>query len=77
MKIHVEMTDEEFQEFKQWKKDKGIYDSELNAIKEKIVYFYMKVLCALEPDKKKRSTIKIVNQDHAKELLNMAHDWFC
>ena len=32
MKIHVEMTAEEFQEFMQWKKDKGIYGAELDAV---------------------------------------------
>ena len=36
MKVIVEMTAEEFQEFMQWKKDKGIYDAELNTVDGKI-----------------------------------------
>ena len=77
MKIHVEMTADEFQEFMQWKKDKGCYDAELNKADGKIDYIYHKVLWALERDEKKPGKVKIIEQDHAAELVDMAHDYFC
>ena len=77
MKIHVEMTAEEFQEFMQWKKDKGIYDTELNTVEGKIEHIYHKVLWALDADAKKPGKVKIIEQEHAAELVDMAHDWFC
>ena len=76
MKVHVEMTAEEFQEFLQWKKEKGIYDSELNTVEGKIEYIYKKVLRALDVDAKKPGEVKIIEQEHATELVDMAHDWF-
>ena len=77
MKIHVEMTAEEFQEFMQWKKDKGIYDAELNDVDDKIEYINKKILWALERDEKKPGKVKIIDQEHAVELVDGAHEYFC
>ena len=76
MKIHVEMTAEEFQEFMQWKKDKGIYDGELNSADAKIEHINNKILWALGPNEKQPGKVKIIDQEHAAELVDMANDWF-
>lgn len=76
MKIHVEMTSEEFQEFIQWKKDKGIYDAEIRTVDAKIDRINNKILWALAPDEKKPGKVKIIDQEHAAELVDMANDWF-
>ena len=76
MKIHVEMTADEFQEFMQWKKDKKIYDDELNQVDGKIEHINNKILWALAPDEKKPGKVKIIDQEHAAELVDMATDWF-
>lgn len=76
MKIHVEMTAEEFQEFMRWKKDKGCYDADLNATEGKIEHINNKILWALAPDEKKPGKVKIIDQEHAAELVDMANDWF-
>lgn len=76
MKIHVEMTADEFQEFMQWKKDKGIYDAEISTVDAKIEHINNKILWALEQDEKKPGKVKIINQEHAAELVDMATDWF-
>lgn len=77
MKIHVEMTSEEFQEFMQWKKEKGIYDVELSEVDGKMEYINNKILWALKVDEKKPGKVKIIDQEHAAELVEMAHEWFC
>ena len=76
MKITVEMTADEFQEFMQWKKDKGIYDAELNTVDAKIEHINNKILWALAPDEKRPGKVKIIDQEHAAELVDMANDWF-
>lgn len=77
MKVHVEMTSEEFQEFMQWQKDKGIYDAELNQVDNKMEHINNKILWALEADDKTPGKVKIINQEHAAELVEMAHEYFC
>lgn len=76
MKIQVEMTADEFQEFMQWKKDKEIYESELSTADAKIEHINNKILWALAPDEKKPGKVKIIDQEHAAELVEMANDWF-
>lgn len=76
MKIHVEMTAEEFQEFMQWKKDKGCYDADLVKVEGKIEHINNKILLALGQDEKKPEKVKIIDQEHAAELVDMARDWF-
>lgn len=76
MIIHVDMTAEEFQEFMQWKKEKGIYDAEMNTVDSKMEYINNKILLALELNEKKPRKVKIIDQEHAAELVEMAIDWF-
>lgn len=76
MKIQVEMTAEEFQEFMRWKKDEKSYEEDIRAADAKIEYINNKILWALEPDEKKPGKVKIINQEHAAELVDMATDWF-
>lgn len=76
MKIHVEMTADEFQEFMQWKKDKGIYEAEISTVDAKIEHINNKILWAFAPDEKKPGKVKIIDQEHAAELVDMANDWF-
>ena len=51
-----------------------IYYSIINELK--IEYINNKILWALEPDEKKPGKVKIINQEHAAELVDMATDWF-
>ena len=76
MKINVEMTSDEFQEFLQWQKDKKIFDREVAEVDRKIEHINNKILWALEPDEKKPGKVKIIDQEHAAELVDMATDWF-
>ena len=76
MKIHVEMTDDEFLEFKNWQKEKDCYDKELAKVDDQVEYLNKKVLWALEPDQKKPGKVKVADQEHAAELVEMAEEFF-
>ena len=76
MKIVVEMTSEEFQEFLAWRSDKQMYDRETEKTRGKLEHIFNKVLWALTKDDKKPDKVKIENREHAVELLDMANDWF-
>ena len=75
MKIQVEMTADEFQEFMQWKKEEKEYEEDIIAADAKIDHISKKILWALEPDEKKTGKVKIINHEHAAELVDMATDW--
>lgn len=77
MKIQVEMTAEEFQDFMSWRADKDMYERDLQKMDGKLEHLYNKVLLALEPDARRPENVKIIDQDHAAELVDMAKDWFC
>ena len=76
MKINVEMTSDEFAEFLQYRADKEIYEHELLEIDKKYEYTNKKILWALGPDAKHVGKVKIINQEHADELVDMANEWF-
>ena len=76
MEITVKMTEDEFHDFARWRKDKKCYDAELVEIDGKFEYLNNKVLWALEPDEKHPGRVKIINQEHAAELVEMASEWF-
>lgn len=76
MKINVEMTAEEFQEFMQWKKDEQVYKEEITAADSKIEHINNKILWALGPNEKQPGKVKIIDQEHAAELVDMANDRF-
>ena len=76
MKIQVEMTAEEFQEFMSWRKDKEMYERDLQEMDGKFERLFNKVLWALETNSDRPGKAKIINQEHAAELVEMASDWF-
>lgn len=76
MKIHVEMTSDEFRDFLSWRADKQMYDRDVKECDAKIEHISNKILWALELDEKKPGKAKIIDHDHAVELVDMANDWF-
>ena len=77
MKIVVEMTAEEFQEFLAYRSDRDHFDKEEDKIWKKYELFAKKVLWTIEPDPKHPGKCKIIDQDHATELHEMANEVFC
>ena len=72
MKIVVEMTSEEFQEFLEWKKDKRLYDREIEQADKELNLMAKQVLWAVELDPKKNGKYKIVDHDHMADLFDAA-----
>ena len=72
MKIAVEMTSEEFQELLEWKKDKRLYDKEIEQADKELNWMAKQVLWAVEPDPKKNGKYKIVDHDHMADLFDAA-----
>ena len=77
MKIVVEMSSEEFQEFMRWRSDKDCYENEQQQADAKHEHICNKILWALEKDEKRPGKVKVIDQEHATELVDMAMDWFC
>lgn len=71
MEITVKMTVEEFQQFVAWQKEQDYYEKELN----KREMLAKKTCWAIDADPKKPGKVKIIDQDHAAELLEMAKDY--
>lgn len=71
MEITVKMTVEEFQQFVAWQKEQDYYEKELN--KREILA--KKTCWAIDADPKKPGKVKIIDQEHAAELLEMAKDY--
>ncbi len=76
MDITVKMTAEEFEEFRAWTKDKNRYNADLARTVKKWETFAAKVCYALDMDPKRPGKAKIIDQEHAAELLEMAKDFF-
>ena len=74
MKIQVEMTSTEFQEFIQWQEDKETYDRELEEIDRQYIGILRKIGFSVGPDPKKPGKFKITDQEHAEELIDWAND---
>ena len=75
MEITVKMTVEEFQQFVAWQKEQDYYEKELNKETGKREIMAKKVTWAIEEDPKRTGKVKIVDQEHAAELLEMAKDY--
>lgn len=71
MEITVKMTVEEFQQFVAWQKEQDYYEKEL----DKREILAKKTCWAIDADPKKPGKVKIIDQDHAAELLEMAKDY--
>ena len=76
MKIVVEMTSEEFQEFLAWQGDKAKYEKEVKKSRSHVERMAKQVLWAVEEDPKKPGKFKIVDQDHMADLHEEASEFF-
>lgn len=74
MDVEVHMTDDEFLEFVQWRKEKKRYNIELMSLQSKYKYLVKKITFALIRDEKKPKKIKILDQEHALECLEWAEE---
>lgn len=75
MEATVNMTAEEFMEFVTWRKEQDYYKSRLDKELNKREILAKKTCWAIDADPKKPGKVKIIDQDHAAELLEMAKDY--
>lgn len=75
MEVNVNMSAEEFLEFMDWKRDREQYNNEMAARAEKMELLAKKTCWAIEKDPKRPGKVKIVDQEHAAELLDLANDY--
>ena len=75
MNITVNMTAEEFLEFVAWGKDRDYYKDRLDKELNKREMLAKKTCWAIDADPKKPGKVKIIDQEHAAELLEMAKDY--
>ena len=75
MEVTVNMTAEEFLEFVAWQKDRDYYKRRLDKELNKREILAKKTCWAIDADPKKPGKVKIIDQDHAAELLEMAKDY--
>lgn len=75
MEVNVNMSAEEFLEFMAWKRDREQYNNEMAARAEKMELLAKKTCWAIEKDPKRPSKVKIVDQEHAAELLELANEY--
>lgn len=76
MKIVVEMTSEEFQEFLAWQGDKAIYEKQERKSRAQVEHMAKQVLWAVEEDPQRPGKFKIVDQDHMADLHEEASEFF-
>ena len=75
VEITVKMTVEEFQQFVAWQKEQDYYEKELDKELNKREILAKKTCWAIDADPKKSGKVKIIDQEHAAELLEMAKDY--
>lgn len=75
MEITVKMTVEEFQQFVAWQKEQDYYEKELDKELNKREILAKKTCWTIDADPKKPGKVKIIDQEHAAELLEMAKDY--
>lgn len=75
MTVNVTMTAEEFLEFMAWKKDHTHHKAEMAAKNAELELMAKKVCWAIEEDAKRPGKVKVIDQEHAAELLEMAKDY--
>ena len=75
MEVPVNLTAEEFLEFAAWGKDRDYYKSRLDKELNKREILAKKTCWAIDADPKKPGKVKIIDQEHAAELLEMAKDY--
>lgn len=75
MEVTVNMSAEEFQKFMDWKKERDYYEKELVKETDKREFMAKKTTWAIEKEPKRPGKVKIVDQEHAAELLELANDY--
>ena len=75
MDVTVSMAAEEFLDFMAWKKDREQYAKEMAARSSEWEIMAKKATWAMEEDPKRPGKVKIVDQEHAAELLEMAREY--
>lgn len=75
MEVTANMTAEEFMEFVAWRKEQDYYKSRLDKELNKREILAKKTCWAIDTDPKKPGKVKIIDQEHAAELLEMAKDY--
>lgn len=75
MDVTVTMTAEEFLEFMAWQKDRNHYSATLDEQNRKWEILANKACWAIEKDPKRPGKVKIVDQEHEAELLDLANDY--
>ena len=74
MDVNVRMTEDDFLEFVQWRKERGHYRCEVQKLASRYGALVKKITFALIRDEKKPKKIKILDQEHALELLEWAEE---
>ena len=75
MEVTVNMTAEEFLEFVAWRKEQAYYKRRLDKEQQEREILAKKTCWAIDTDPKKPGKVKIIDQEHAAELLEMAKDY--
>lgn len=75
MDVTVNMTAEEFQELMEWRRDRNNYTAIMEEWNRQWEIIPKKVTWAIEEDPKRPGKVKIVDQEHAVELLKMAREY--
>ena len=75
MDVTVNMTAEEFLEFMAWRKDHDHHKTEVATINGRLEYLAKKICWAIAEDPKRPGKVKIIDQDHAEELLEQAKEF--
>ena len=75
MDVSVTMSAEEFAEFMAWQKDRNHFRDITDAQNKKWEMLANKTRWAIEADPKRPGKVKIVDQEHAAELLELANDY--
>ena len=75
MTVTVAMTTDDFLEFVAWRKEQDYYKSRLDKELNKRGILAKKTCWAIDADPKKPGKVKIIDQDSAAELLEMAKDY--
>lgn len=75
MTVTVAVTTDDFLEFVAWRKERDYYKSRLDKELNKREILAKKTCWAIDADPKKPGKVKIIDQEHAAELLEMAKDY--
>lgn len=75
MEITVKMTSDEFLEFNEFQQNKSTYQQKTKAVFGRLEFISRKICWAIGVDPKKEGKVKILDQEHAQELLEQAEDF--